>query len=85
MLKRLKESDVNKLKGDVIVPNLVSAVMEMVMNSLDAESTSIDIRIDLMRWYLQVFVFVFVVKDSNLKVISNLSRSPFNIALFEGE
>ena len=42
----------------MVAPNIVAAVMELIMNSLDAGSSFVDVRIDLLRWNVQVLYWV---------------------------
>ena len=53
-LRVLDESVATKIKGQTVVPNMVAGVMELVFNSLDAGCSSVDIRVDLLRWNIQV-------------------------------
>jgi DNA mismatch repair ATPase MutL len=53
-LRVLDESVATKIKGQTVVPNMVSGVMELVFNSLDAGCSTVDIRVDLLRWNIQV-------------------------------
>jgi DNA mismatch repair ATPase MutL len=53
-LRVLDESVATKIKGQTVVPNMVAGVMELVLNSLDAGCSNVDIRVDLLRWNVQV-------------------------------
>jgi DNA mismatch repair ATPase MutL len=55
----LDESVATRIKGQTVVPNMVAGVMELVLNSLDAGCSTVDIRVDLMRWNIQVYQFMY--------------------------
>ncbi len=54
-LRVLDESVATRIKGQTVVPNMVAGVMELAFNSLDAGCSTVDIRVDLIRWNVQVF------------------------------
>jgi DNA mismatch repair ATPase MutL len=60
-LHPLDQCVANKIKGQTVAPNVVSAIVELIMNSVDAGCTTVDIRIDLIRWSIQVKLVSIIV------------------------
>lgn len=70
-MKKLDESTIQKIRSDYTINSFHQAMEELILNSIDAKATKIEINFDLSQLELQVVDNGFGIEEKNIKSIGN--------------